>query len=354
MALIKCPECGKSISSLAEKCPECGYPLAKYIDSLDGMIAVYDKRWSNDNGFFVFTKIDNFDADDVEVIGSIHQLGGDYFHQTKYYSFISKIDEKELITDEKGFKYVSTKYPKRVVNCHFLTEYLSEKHKYSNEIKLNNDTIKISDEFRVGNIVEFGNYQGEKLTWIVVNVDFMRKYATLLSYKIIDFMQYDINEGSEKTDFRQQFSYLNSSIRKWLITEFYNSSFSPEEREKFISIKQRTNGYLNEEISDVIFLPHSEEVKGYLNEKIIQRACPYSEYAYKKLHDFCYGGKLDKKDKEWFYERYLGTWFLSDLSFDRLLHAKLINFFKCDTFPFDTYTPDRRGGVRPEINIKIE
>lgn len=26
MALIKCPECGKSISDKAEKCPHCGIP----------------------------------------------------------------------------------------------------------------------------------------------------------------------------------------------------------------------------------------------------------------------------------------------------------------------------------------
>lgn len=27
MALIQCPECGKTVSSLATSCPECGYPL---------------------------------------------------------------------------------------------------------------------------------------------------------------------------------------------------------------------------------------------------------------------------------------------------------------------------------------
>ncbi len=26
MALIRCPECGKSISDMAEKCPHCGIP----------------------------------------------------------------------------------------------------------------------------------------------------------------------------------------------------------------------------------------------------------------------------------------------------------------------------------------
>lgn len=28
MALIKCPECGTQVSSLAESCPKCAYPIA--------------------------------------------------------------------------------------------------------------------------------------------------------------------------------------------------------------------------------------------------------------------------------------------------------------------------------------
>ena len=28
MALIKCPECGRSVSEMASSCPDCGYPIA--------------------------------------------------------------------------------------------------------------------------------------------------------------------------------------------------------------------------------------------------------------------------------------------------------------------------------------
>jgi len=37
MALIKCPECGKSISDKAESCPGCGYTLAPYAFGRRGM-----------------------------------------------------------------------------------------------------------------------------------------------------------------------------------------------------------------------------------------------------------------------------------------------------------------------------
>lgn len=35
MAMIRCPECGKEVSNLAETCPNCGFPIAKEIISND-------------------------------------------------------------------------------------------------------------------------------------------------------------------------------------------------------------------------------------------------------------------------------------------------------------------------------
>ena len=32
MALIKCPECGNEVSSIADTCPKCGYPVKKYLN----------------------------------------------------------------------------------------------------------------------------------------------------------------------------------------------------------------------------------------------------------------------------------------------------------------------------------
>ena len=33
MSLIKCPECGKEISDIAESCPNCGYPIKRKLNS---------------------------------------------------------------------------------------------------------------------------------------------------------------------------------------------------------------------------------------------------------------------------------------------------------------------------------
>lgn len=38
MAMLKCPECGKMVSSLADTCPGCGYPISK--NSPSGIVRI--------------------------------------------------------------------------------------------------------------------------------------------------------------------------------------------------------------------------------------------------------------------------------------------------------------------------
>ncbi len=35
MSMIKCPECGRNISSMAKACPECGFPLQEHIEEIE-------------------------------------------------------------------------------------------------------------------------------------------------------------------------------------------------------------------------------------------------------------------------------------------------------------------------------
>lgn len=34
MALIKCPECGKMVSSMAKACPNCGFPIRENLETI--------------------------------------------------------------------------------------------------------------------------------------------------------------------------------------------------------------------------------------------------------------------------------------------------------------------------------
>ena len=52
MALIKCPECGKEISSLAESCPQCGNPLSTGIKCPNcKSINIEKNKWNEQSWF---------------------------------------------------------------------------------------------------------------------------------------------------------------------------------------------------------------------------------------------------------------------------------------------------------------
>ena len=50
MALIKCPECGREVSTEASSCPHCGFPLKKADPLMDNLMSnkARDKSWIND------------------------------------------------------------------------------------------------------------------------------------------------------------------------------------------------------------------------------------------------------------------------------------------------------------------
>lgn len=50
MALIKCPECGRSVSDRAAVCPDCGYPIAQ-ASSTGGDVAIKVGRLIGGSGF---------------------------------------------------------------------------------------------------------------------------------------------------------------------------------------------------------------------------------------------------------------------------------------------------------------
>lgn len=48
MALIKCPECGKEVSTAAEACPHCGYPIKKNEPVKEKQVENYPKPMNSD------------------------------------------------------------------------------------------------------------------------------------------------------------------------------------------------------------------------------------------------------------------------------------------------------------------
>ena len=70
--------------------------------------------------------------------------------------------------------------------------------------------------------VIIGSYGGEKLGWRVIDTD--GKNSLLISQDIIDYKAFSESTVAEETDWE------NSTLRQWLNEDFYNNTFSDEER----------------------------------------------------------------------------------------------------------------------------
>lgn len=99
-----------------------------------------------------------------------------------------------------------------------------------------------TSEINIGDTVEFGEYEQnpyepgkEKIQWIVV--DIQNDKSLLMSRYAIEFMQY-----ADCNIYEKGVTWETSSLRKWLNSEFYENSFTKQEKEYIISTTVETKG----------------------------------------------------------------------------------------------------------------
>lgn len=85
---------------------------------------------------------------------------------------------------------------------------------------------------QTGNYIKFGEYQGEKLNWIVMEKQ--EDKALLFNANVIDCKCYNEYEYCECT-------WETSSLRNWLNDDFYNTAFSNEEKNKILLTNVNNN-----------------------------------------------------------------------------------------------------------------
>lgn len=125
---------------------------------------------------------------------------------------------------------------------------------------MNNKNLKI------GQIINFGNYAGEKIEWEVLEIN--DENVVLVSKKILDTMIFD-NAVSK---------WENSKICLWLNNEFYNEAFNKEERRQMIPYIDE-NEY-NKTQKKVFLLSKDEVLRYYKTEK--ERVKYSTNYAKKR------------------------------------------------------------------------
>ncbi|MDR0818076.1 MAG: DUF6273 domain-containing protein [Oscillospiraceae bacterium] len=121
----------------------------------------------------------------------------------------------------------------------------------------------ISEVSKVGDTADFGTFFGKPIEWQVLEIDSTAGKALLIPTELIGFWAY--NSKNEET------IWENSSIRKWLNDEFYNSVFSDSQRAAILEtdIENKANpntgvgGGVN--TKDKVFLLSYDEANKYFS-----------------------------------------------------------------------------------------
>mgnify|MGYP000602187521 FL=1 len=167
----------------------------------------------------------------------------------------------------------------------------------------NADTVAGSSiPIEPGEHVMYGSYQGEPVEWRVL--DKKDREILLLSEYGLDAQPFDTS-GKSRVDWK------DSTIRKWLNDDFYNSAFSEKEKENIVESKSEgfeeyntsmnlTGGgkpyaYLEREIEDKVFLLSNTELCAYFSEDPYP-GCYSDPYAHKEL--LCYPTAYAKQQLE--------------------------------------------------------
>ena len=184
---------------------------------------------------------------------------------------------------------------------------------YYNRIVTSRMTSRLSS-VQKGRDVFFGNSNGQDIRWKVLTVE--NNMALLLCSNLINEMPYYLSNSN--------ITWENSTIRSWLNGSFFESSFTPSERTRIVTVTNNNAGSVmhftkgGNTTNDQVFLLSLNEVKKFL--------------------PFASGRSLGK----WW-------WLRSPGCYQNLVMA----VFSDGKIHNDGYTPDKSGGVRPAIWIRI-
>ena len=181
---------------------------------------------------------------------------------SSYYNLALKYEEEEKYYDASKIFYE-------------ILDYNDSENKY---YEINDKAISTA---KVGDTIFFGNYEQdgdlkngtEPLEWYVLSSNY--NYVLVLSKYIL-----------EKREFGSSYYWGNSTIREWLNSDFYNETFSSNEKNKIQKMITSTK------TEDNIFCLSAEEVRGFFVTDTSRVAYPTQRL----LDD---GFKTDKDAGKW-------------------------------------------------------
>ncbi len=256
----------------------------------------------------------------------------------------------ELPTKENFHKWISYKYyfEGKIDDNMFYIDITLNNEIYRGVLILSYRTFWITAESNADNSLQDDNgyfinkvywFKFEPIEWqIIKETD---KHLILLANHVLDSQTYDYSENGYSS------LYINSSIRKWLTTTFYNLAFSDKEKTKIqtceVDNSASSSGYKNSDFTcentyDKIYLMSVNDIYNYFPDSRDRIKCP-TDYA---ISQGClYGRKYNAC-----------TWMLrSPHRYDN----KYIHSLDYNGSPihFDNVT-NTDSGVVPSIKISLE
>lgn len=207
-----------------------------------------------------------------------------YYRSAKIYMDKNKYkDAIECLKNSQGYKdsdellrSVTYKYAIRLKNK---KEYVAAMNYFEN-VSDYKDSVDLYYDCLYGEwkktdavtCITYGKYEQdnnsengpEPIAWIILKMDKKKHHMLLVSRIPIErmtFMKYDVQSS---------LSWTESSVRKWLNKDFYNESFSDDEKTRIIKTVLKTNKPDNkiEETKDYIYIPKRSTINEYKNELV--------------------------------------------------------------------------------------
>ena len=190
-------------------------------------------------------------------------VSSDYLHvgENNYIQYLSglrpiiyvdlkKAKNFKIKNEYKKYKYYELKKGQvfdisNIKNVHSVREYPD------------NTYLENIESVVIGSVSEADKEAKDLIEWIVL--DKVNGAYLLMSKYPIALKRFD-EEG-------RNVDYLNSSIRKWLNDEFYNNSFTNEQKKKIKTVKYKVNDQTNN-IEDKVFLLSAADISEYFAKHI--------------------------------------------------------------------------------------
>ncbi len=251
MALIKCPECGLSISDKAAACPNCGYPLQTPPVEFEYHLT----RHSSESKGAKFLRVV---AWLVWIGGLILAIATSFVEKTvgSYYTYTEKTFDWGIFFTVLGTYAL---YGGLIWSVSLLFE---DVHDISNallslQLQKTPITVKspVSKPIVSKHSVLLGSYpQGNAdgsaspIEWLVITTK--ENKSLLLSKNILNFKPYDAN------------------LRHWLNEDFYAKAFSDDEKQSILPTQLDSTDESSE--ADNVFLLSIDEAKTYLDDQTMK------------------------------------------------------------------------------------